>query len=153
MSKGEWWFEDHEPGTSIETMARTVTETDIVNFVTQGAIFEGLFIDAHHADNKLLKGRVAPAMLVLTFAEGLYILTGHTFAGRAFLGLDGLRLTAPTRAGDSIHAAVTVDSARESTSRPGHGIVELRHEVFNHEATQLMTYRTTRLIEMRPNGS
>lgn len=151
MSRGEWWFEDHVPGSSVQTMARTVTDADIVNFVTLGGIFEPLFIDAHHADNKLLSGRVAPAMLVLTFAEGLYILTGHTTAGRAFLGLDALRLTAPTRAGDSIHAVVTVESARESSSRPGHGVVELRHEVFNHEATQLMTYRTTRLIEMRPS--
>lgn len=149
MSGGEWWFEDQVPGTSVTTMARTVTEADIVAFVTQGGIFEPLFIDAHHKANQVLDGRVAPAMLVLTFAEGLYVLTGHTTAGRAFLGLDGLRLTAPTRAGDSIHAVVTVEAARPSESKPHHGIVELRHDVFNHEGAQLMTYRTTRLMEAR----
>lgn len=152
MAEQAWWFEDHVPGVSVTTMARTVTEADIVSFVTNGGIFEALFIDAHHRDNQVLEGRIAPAMLVLTYAEGLYILTGHTHAGRAFLALDGLRLVAPTRSGDSIHAVVTVDSARPSSSKPGHGVVELKHDVFNHQGTQLMTYRTTRLIEARPTA-
>lgn len=150
MRENGWWFEDHVPGSSVTTMARTVFDGDIGSFVSLGGIFESLFIDAHHEDNQVLQGRIAPAMLVLTFAEGLYILTGHTYAGRAFLGLDGLRLTAPTLAGDSIHAVVTVETARPSSTRPGHGVVELAHEVFNHRDEPLMTYRTTRLIGCRP---
>jgi acyl dehydratase len=152
MSDAGWYFEDFEPGQEIVTMSRTITEADIVNFTTLGGIFEELFINAHHDANKVLHGRVAPAMLVLTYAEGLYVLTGHTRAGRAFLGLDQLRLVAPTRCGDSIRAVIRVESTRPSKSRPGHGVVVLRHRVLNQDGVELMTYQTTRLLECRPSA-
>ena len=153
MSDSSWYFEDFEPGQSHLTMGRTVTEADIVNFVTVGGIFEELFINVHHRDNEVLSGRVAPAMLVLTFAEGLYILTGHTHAGRAFLGLDELRLKAPTCAGDTLRVRIDVEETRPSRSRPGHGVVRLRHHVFNQDDAEVMEYTTTRLLQARPVGS
>jgi acyl dehydratase len=142
-------FEEFVVGESERTMGRTVTETDIVNFVGIGGIFEELFVNAEFEGNRVLGGRVAPAMLVLTIAEGLYIHTGHTHAGRAFLGLDNLRLTAPTKAGDTLWVVVTVDSARPSKSRPGHGVVQLSQRVENQRGETVLTYTTTRLYEAR----
>ena len=153
MADYAWHFEAFEAGQEHVTMGRTVTEADIVGFVTLGGIFEELFINVHHAANKVLDGRVAPAMLVLTYAEGLYIQTGHTHAGRAFLGLDELRLVAPTRAGDTIRVTVTVESTRLSESKPGHGIVVLRHIVRNQDGIDVLRYKTTRLIQCRANDA
>jgi acyl dehydratase len=153
MPEDGWYFDDFAPGQQHTTMGRTVTEADIVSFATLGGIFEELFLNVEHQDNVILGGRVAPAMLVLTYAEGLYIQTGHTHAGRAFLGLDELRLTAPTRAGDTIWATITTEETRRSNSRPGHGVVKLRHSVHNQQGEQVMTYTTTRLLQARAKQS
>ena len=151
MSEIEWWFDDFEVGHVTTTMGRTVTEGDIVNFVTFGGIFEELFINQHFArERSLFKGRAAPGLLALILAEGLYTLTGRTHHGRALLGLDELRLTAPVVAGDTIHAEVTVLEARPSGSRPGFGVLTLNHSVLNHEGVEVMRYRTVRLLESRP---
>lgn len=147
----EWWFDDFETGQVTQTMARTVTEADIVNFVTFAGIFEELFLNADYArEEGLFKGRNAPGFLALVFAEGLYTLTGKTHHGRALLGIDEVRLTAPVYAGDTIHAEITVLEARPSQSRPGLGVLTLGHSVLNQDGVQVMRYRTTRLLESRP---
>jgi acyl dehydratase len=146
-----WYFDDFEVGQVHTTMGRTVTEADLVNFVTFGGIFEELFINAEYARKQsLFGGRVVPGMLILVVAEGLYIQTGHTHHGRAFLGLDELRITAPVECGDTIRVQLSVHSARRSTSRPDHGILTLSHTVINQRDVQVMTYRTTRMLECRP---
>jgi acyl dehydratase len=146
----EWYFEDFEAGQVHTTMGRTVTEADIVNFVTLGGIFEEIFVNVEYAKkNTIFKNRVAPAMLTLVFAEGLYIQTGHTHHGRAFLGLDELRLVSPVLCGDTIHVQLTVDSLRP-TSKPGHGILTLAHRVINQDDVEVMSYKTTRMMQCRP---
>ena len=150
MADGEWWFDDFEVGQLTRTMARTVTEADIVNFVTFSGIFEELFINADYAREKgLFKGRNAPGFLAFVMAEGLYVLTGKTRHGRALLGVDEVRLTAPVFAGDTIHAEVTVLEARPSESRPGNGILTLGHRVLNQDGMQVLAYRTTRMLERK----
>ena len=146
----DWYFEDFVAGEVTRTMGRTVTETDIVSFVRFAGIFEETFINADYARTQtLFKSRVAPGFLALVLAEGLYVLTGHTHHGRALLGIDELRLTAPVKAGDTIHAEISVVEARPSRSQPGHGVVTLAHSVRNQEETEVMRYRTVRLIEAR----
>jgi len=151
MPDSGWYFDDFEAGQLHSTMGRTVTEADLVNFVTFGGIFEELFINAEYARSRsLFKGRVVPGMLILVFAEGLYVQTGHTHHGRAFLGLDNLRILAPVVCGDTIRAELRVDSARLSNSHPCHGIVKLAHTVLNQDEVRVMSYETTRMLECRP---
>jgi len=146
----EWSYEDFEVGQVHTTMGRTVTETDLVNFVNFGGIFEEIFINAEFArEGSLFGKRVAPAMLILVFAEGLYIQLGHTHKGRAFLGLDELRLKHPVVCGDTIRAEVTVESTRPSNGHPGHGIITLAHRVLNQDGIEAMSYRTTRMLAGR----
>jgi acyl dehydratase len=146
-----WYFDDFEVGQVHTTMGRTVTEADIVNFVTFGGIFEEIFINAEYAKtNTLFKGRVAPGMLILIFAEGLYVQTGHTHKGKAFLGLDELRIKAPTVCGDTLRVEVSVESTRPSNGHPGNGIVTLGHRVLNQDDVEVMSYKTTRMLAGRP---
>ena len=152
MADGEWWFDDFEVGQLTRTMARTVTEADIVNFVTFSGIFEELFINADYARERgLFQGRNAPGFLALVLAEGLYTLTGKTHHGRALLGLDEVRLKAPVFAGDTIRAEITVLEARPSESRPGNGILTLGHRVLNQDDVQVISYRTSRMLERQEN--
>jgi acyl dehydratase len=146
-----WYFDDFEVGQVHTTMGRTVTEADIVNFVTFGGIFEEIFINVEYAkSNTLFKGRVAPGLLILVVAEGLYVQTGHTHQGRAFLGLDDLRIKAPVLCGDTLHVEVEVESTRPSNGHPGNGIVALAHRVLNQDDVEVMSYKTTRMLAGRP---
>ena len=148
----DWYFDDFEVGQVHTTMGRTVTEADLVNFVTFGGIFEEIFINAEYAKTKtLFNGRVVPGLLILVIAEGLYVQTGHTHHGRAYLGLDDLRLKAPVVCGDTIHAEVSVESARPSEGHPGHGILAMRHRVVNQKGVEVMSYKTTRMLARRPS--
>jgi acyl dehydratase len=148
----DWYFDDFEVGQVHTTMGRTVTEADLVTFVTFGGIFEEIFINAEYAKTKtLFKGRVVPGLLILVVSEGLYVQTGHTHQGRALLGLDELRLMAPVLCGDTIHVEVSVESARASAGRPGHGILAMRHKVFNQKGVEVMSYKTTRMLACRPS--
>jgi len=150
---GDWYFDDLEVGHTVTTMGRTVTEADLVNFVGLSGVFEELFINAEKARTEsLFEGRVVPAMLIVIVAEGLYVLTGHTHHGRAFLGLDELRLSHPVLCGDTIRVEVSVETAR-LVERPGHGLVKLRHRVVNHRDVEILTYTTTRMLERRPDAA
>ena len=146
----EWYFDDFEVGQVHTTMGRTVTETDVVTFVTFGGIFEELFINAEFArEHSVFEGRAVPGLLILVFAEGLYIQAGRSHKGRAFLGLDELRITAPVVVGDTLWVDATVEEARPSESRPGFGVLVLRHRVRNQRGVEVMTYKTARLVEAR----
>jgi acyl dehydratase len=150
VSLREWYWEDFEVGESHTTMGRTLTEVDIMNFVGFAGVWEEIFVNDHYArEQTIFKARVVPGLCILAAVEGLYVLTGHTHHGRAYLGLDELRLVAPVVCGDTIRAEVTVDSMRP-TRRPGHGILVLRHRVVNHDGVEVMTYKTTRMMERRP---
>jgi acyl dehydratase len=78
------------------------------------------------------------------------VLTGHTHHGRAFLGLDELKIVAPVVCGDTIRAEVTVESLRPSASQEGHGVMTLRHRVLNQSGDEVMSYKTARLMHCRP---
>jgi acyl dehydratase len=147
----EWYFEDFEPGQVDTTMGRTLSEADVMTFVGFTGVFEEIFINAEYAREQTLFGRrVVPGLCILVVVEGLYVLTGHTRHGRAFLGLDELRAVAPVACGDTIRAEVTVESVRPSAKREGHGVTALRHRVLNQDGAEVMTYKTVRLIECRP---
>jgi acyl dehydratase len=146
----EWYWEDFEVGETHTTMGRTLTEADVMNFVGFAGIWEEIFINDHYArEETVFKARVVPGLCILAAVEGLYVLTGHTHHGRAYLGLDELRLVAPVVCGDTIRVEVTVDSVRP-TKRPEHGILTLRHRVLNQDDVEVMTYKTTRMMERRP---
>ena len=67
-------FEELPLGRQFQTIGRTVTEADIVNFINCTGMVEVLFTNIdflqHGSD---IKGRVAPGALVYTFAEGLLV--------------------------------------------------------------------------------
>ena len=147
----EWYFEDFAPGQVDTTIGRTLTEADVMTFVGFTGVWEEIFVNAEYARERTIFGRrVVPGLCILVVAEGLYVLTGHTRHGRAFLGLEELKIVAPVACGDTIRAEVTVESLRPSASREGHGVMTLRHRVLNQDDAEVMSYSTVRLMECRP---
>lgn len=136
-------------GDVLTTSARTITETDLVMFVTSAGFFEPLFLDARVvADDSPYTGRLVPGALTFVFAEGLVIQTGVIHGtGLAFLGTD-LRVVAPVYVGDTIDVTVEVTMARASRT-PGRGVVTTSNLVRNQRGEEVLVYTPTRLIRGR----
>lgn len=141
---GKTW-EETPAGTTFRTLSRTVTETDLVNFVSLCGYVEPLFLDARHARDGGYTKRLVPGTMTECLAEGLVMQTGViSGTGLALMHLD-FDAKAPVYVGDTLSVLVTVDESRAS-SRPGRGVVSSTNIVTNQDDDVVMTYRAIRMI-------
>ena len=146
MQNGMTW-EEFRPGAIHRTARRTVTETDVVQFVNLAGLMEPLFIDAEYMRNETEYGeRIAPGSLTFALAEGLTTQTGMIHGtGLAFVGLQGMRLYRPVKVGDTIGVEIEVLESRRTKTRNA-AIVRCRHVVRNQRDETVMDYTVERLI-------
>ena len=145
-------YEDLPVGRQFKTIGRTITEPDIVNFVSCTGMLEVLFTNYEFLKNESpIKGRLAPGALVFAFAEGLLTQSTMQHTGFAFLGMD-FKIEGPTFVGDTIHARCEVVESRRSGSRPNRGLVRTRNEVFKQDGSLVLTYSPLRMVKARTNG-
>ena len=139
-------FEEHQVGVTYRTLARTVSETDIVTFVNLCGYTEPLFMDMEYvARESVFKRRAAPGALTFALAEGLIIQTGLIHGtGMAYLGGD-LRVTAPVLEGDTLTVEIEIVDKRE-TKKSDRGIVTYRHRVVNQRGEPVLEARVQRMI-------
>lgn len=143
------FYEDLEPGRQFKTIGRTVTETDIVTFVSATGMVEVLFTDLEFLQAESdIKGRVAPGALAYCLAEGLLVQSTMQHTGFAFLGMN-LEVKSPVFAGDTIHVECEVVEARLSKSRPGRGLVRTRNRIVKQDGTVALEYTPLRMIKCR----
>ena len=147
---GKYW-EDFIVGDKLYTLGRTVTETDLVNFLNFTGIFEELFMNAEYAMNEsALKKRIVPWPLTLCFAQGLSVLTGYLHHTLMYgLGVDEVRNHRPVVIGDTLRVVVEVLDKRESRSHPEGGIVQVQRSVSNQRDEVVMTYKVTGMFRKR----
>ena len=139
-------FEQHQVGATYRTLARTVSETDIVNFVTLCGFTEALFMDMEYvARHSVYKRRAAPGAMTFAFSEGLVIQTGLIHGtGMAYLGSE-VKVVAPVLEGDTLHVEVEIVDKRE-TKKPDRGIVTYRHRVLNQRDEVVLEAKIQRMI-------
>ena len=139
-------FEAHAVGATYRTLARTVSETDIVNFVNLGGFTEPLFMDMEFvARASVFKRRAAPGALTFALSEGLIMQTGLIHGtGMAWLGGE-IKVVAPVLEGDTIRVEVEIVDKRE-TSKADRGIVTYRHRVLNQRDEVVMEAKIQRMI-------
>lgn len=144
------YFEDYKPDLAFRTRARTITETDLVNFVGVSGMFESLFVDREYvAAQEMYEGQLVPGALTYAISEGLVIQEGILHGrGIAFLGLE-LRAEKAVYVGDTIHVDVETAETRP-TRRADRGIVITDHRVVNQKDELVMSLRVTRLVRARP---
>ena len=143
-------FEDYKVGARYTTLARTITETDIVSFVNLGGFTEPLFMDMEYVKKESVFGRrAAPGAMTLAFSEGLVMQTGLIHGvGMAWLGGD-VKVTAPVLEGDTIRVEVEVADKRE-TKKHDRGIVTYKHKVLNQRDEIVMELKLQRMIKRKP---
>lgn len=134
------FFDDLAVGDQFTTVARTVTETDVVNFAALSADYNSLHVDAEFAGKSPFGQRIAHGLLVLAITSGLTTrLPLIMRMGPAIMGLLNLecRWTKPTFIGDTIHVLVTVTELKE-TSSGDKGVVVLKREAVNQRGETVM---------------
>ena len=115
---GLYWNE-LELGQQFRTIGRTITEPDIVNFIGCTGMLEVLFTDMEYLKaHGPMQGRVAPAALVYSFAEGLLVQATMQQTGLAFLNME-LDVKSPTFAGDTIHVECEVVELKATSKGRG----------------------------------
>src|SRR3954449_1216978 len=132
-------YEEMPVGTVFRTASRTVTETDLVNFVTWGGFTEPLFWDAEHASGGGYTGRLVPGALVYCLGEGLVLQTNVLHGtGLAFMAME-LSVKRPAYVGDSLHVVVEVTASRKASSGE-RGVVTTRNTVRNQRGEDVLVY-------------
>ncbi|MGA2401116.1 MAG: MaoC/PaaZ C-terminal domain-containing protein [Syntrophobacteraceae bacterium] len=146
------FFEDFAISSKVISMSRTVTETDIVNFVCNYGFFEELFIDMEYVkSSSIFKERFAPGALTYCIAEGLALqaLKRRHFAGMAFLGMEHFVISQPLYCNDTIHVEIEVTSKRETQNKE-RGIISFHHKVINQRDEVIMEYDVARMTKRSP---
>lgn len=145
IGRGYYW-QDLSPQQEFLTFGRTLTETDLMNFITVTGMTELIFTDVHHKG--AIEGRVVPAALTYTLIEGLLVQGMIQGTGMALLEIEK-KILAPVRVGDTVHGHVRITDIRP-TSKHGRAVVTSEVAVVNQDGTTVMRYVAKRLLAGDP---
>lgn len=146
MGQGPYW-QDLAVGERFATFRRTITETDLVNFVSCTGMLEVLFIDENY-EGRAIDGRIVPAALTYGLVEGMQMQTLVQGTGLALLEV-AMTAHAPVFVRDSIAAEVEIKDIRP-TSRNERAVVRSLVKVSNQHGVLVLSYMVSRLIAGRP---
>ncbi len=141
------WFEEFEVGVRyLHRPGRTVTEADNVLFTTLTMNTQALHLDAAFAATQPFKQRLVNSMFTLSTLVGSSVaqLTQGTLV--ANLGFSEITFPAPLFLGDTLYSSTVVEEMRLSASRPGQGIVVLRHVGRNQDDVIVATALRSTLV-------
>ena len=139
-------WQDLQVGQRFRTFRRTVTETDLVQFIGVTGMLEAIFIEDGY-EGGAMAGRPVPGALTYALIEGFILQTMIQGTGLAMLELHQ-KILAPVVVGDTVEALVEVTDIKP-TSKGGRAVVTSRIEVYNQRQEQVMVYTAVRLLAGR----
>jgi hypothetical protein len=142
LGAGYTW-QELSVGQRFRTFRRTITETDIINFVSVTGMLETIFIDQTFSHGAM-KGRPAPGGLTYGLIEGLLMQGMVQGTGLALLEVHK-KMLHPVVAGDTVWAEVEVTEIKP-TSKHNRAVVTSRIDVKNQDGVDVMTYTATRML-------
>lgn len=143
------YFEELQPGDSLLTPRRTVTEADIVSFAGLSGDYFYAHMDKIAAAESIFGERVAHGYFVISAAAGLFVDAG-VGPVIANYGMENLRFIEPVKPGDTIQVRLTckrktVKLQKSAEERPT-GVVEWAVEVFNQHQQAVALYSILTLV-------
>ncbi len=147
------WFDEMEIGTVYEHRpGRTITEADNVLFTTLTMNTQALHLDAAYAADTTFGERLVNSMFTLSTLVGLSVaqLTQGTIV--ANLGFSDIAFPKPLFHGDTLYAETLIAAKRESSSRPGEGIVTFEHTGRNQHGVVVATATRKTLVRREPGA-
>ena len=144
------YFEDFSVGQKVTSVARTVTEGDIMTFAGLTGDYNQIHTDAHFAAGTQFGQRIAHGLLGLSIAVGLLMRTG-VLEGTvlAFREIVEWKFIKPVFIGDSLHVEMEVKDLK-SMPRIGGGQAWVALEVKNQKDETLMRGTLAVLVASKP---
>ena len=146
-----WYFEEMAPGMRFETLGKTLSEAEIMDFAFQYDP-QPFHIDVTYAEAGPYGGIIASGIQTIATALRLMI-QARVFAPESVLGspgVDELRWVQPVRPGDTIRSTGELLDVRASRSKPDRGIVRYRMEVLNQRDEVVMTMTSATFLRRQP---
>lgn len=145
-------FEDMSPGTIFPLGPKHVTADEIIAFAMEfdpqpmhlnaeagaASILGGLAASGWHSSSVMMR-MMTDSYLLRTAAEGAP-------------GVDYVKWKKPVLAGDVLTGETRVLDRRQSRSRPGIGIVSLRHELRNQNGHTVLESENPVMVRLRPDA-
>jgi len=143
------YFEELQPGDSLLTARRTMTEADIVNFACLSGDHFYAHMDKIGAAESMFGERVVHGYFVISAAAGLFVDAG-VGPVIANYGMENLRFIEPVKPGDTLQVRLTVKRKtvkRQKTAEDkATGVVEWAVEVFNQHQQPVALYSILTLV-------
>lgn len=139
VQRGLYFDEFHVGDVYLHRPGRTATEADNVLFSSLTMNSQALHLDAAYSATQPFGERLMNSMWTLATMVGASVgqLTQGTLVAQ--LGLSDIAFPAPLFHGDTLYTETEVLAVRESASRPGQGIVTLRHTGRNQDGEVVAT--------------
>jgi acyl dehydratase len=144
------YFEDFEPGQTLVTAGRTITESDVVDFAGLSGDYNQIHTDAQFSQGTPYGQRVAHGLLCLSVASGLLMRTG-ILEGTvlAFREVIDWKFIKAVLLGDTIHAEMDVRDTK-ALPRIGAGSLVMGLQVKNQKDEVVMKGSFSVLVMNRP---
>jgi acyl dehydratase len=125
-------FDQFNLGDVFTSQARTVTETDVVNFAGLSGDFNPLHTDEEFGKSTPFGARIAHGMLVASMATGMMNWSGAFEGTTIALREQVIRYKGAVMFGDTVHLELNVAEKKE-TSKLNRGIVKFDTAVVNQD--------------------
>ena len=154
----QYHWEDIEPGMSLQTHKRTITDSDIVSFANLTWDHFYAHTDITSLDGSIFEKRTAHGYFILAAAAGLFVYPNKGPVAANY-GLEECRFLRPIYHNDTIYVRLTckqkIDREQRGTELPS-GIVKWYGEVFDAEdelvaivtVLTMVQKKQTTLVEM-----
>jgi acyl dehydratase len=141
--------DDFKVGDRYRTQGITVTESHVVGWAGLTGDFYPLHMDREYAARTQFGERLAHGPMIFALAVGLVAQAG--FAGQAaiaWLGVDGMRMLAPVKIGDTVRVEVLVKDTRV-TRDPRKGVQVWEYSVLNQRDERVLVFDYQLMFHLR----
>jgi 3-hydroxybutyryl-CoA dehydratase len=143
------YFDDVEVGQDWESLGRTITQADIVNFAGISGDFNPIHMDHEFAKSTSFRRPIAHGLLILSMSSGLGM-NSPPMRTLAFLGIRDWQFKGPVFIGDTIRVRSKVIE-KEVRARGRRGVITWQRQLVNQESKIVQEGFTITLVEGRGN--
>src|SRR5438477_124938 len=141
------YFDDVAIGQEWQSLRRTVTEADIVNFAGLSGDFNPIHIDHEFAKTTMFRKPIAHGLLVWVICSGLGV-NAPPMRTLALMSIGDWQFKAPVFIGDTVKMRSKV-VAIEVRARGRRGIITWQRQIFNQDGKVVQEGTTLTMVEGR----
>jgi acyl dehydratase len=141
------YADDVAPGQEWESLGRTVTEADIVNFAGLSGDFNPIHLDHEFARSTPFHGPIAHGLLVLSIGSGLTLFS-PPMRTMAFVGIREWQLKGPVFVGDTLRVRTRLVE-KEVRARGRRAILTWHRQLVNQSGNVVQEGIVQTIVEGR----